>query len=194
MAHQYGSTAVPRPALVSSKNYMKILIALLAVCLGSAAFWASLDHPLAAPDWSGKLDGISYNPSGLYDQATFNRRVPESVIRGDMRQLSKVTTHLRTHSVDRGLERAPYIAKEFGLKVTLGIWLSDNRALNEEELARGIKTIKDNPDVIDRVIVGNEALLRGELTAADVVAYMQRVRIAIANAAIEVGTAEVWSV
>ncbi len=61
---------------------MKILIALLVVCLGSAAFWASFDHPLAAPDWSGKLGGISYNPSGIFDKKTFDKPVPESVIRG----------------------------------------------------------------------------------------------------------------
>jgi exo-beta-1,3-glucanase (GH17 family) len=119
---------------------MKILIALLAVCLGPAAFWASLDHPLAAPDWAGKLGGISYNPSGLYDQATFNRRVPESVIRGDLRQLAKVTSHVRTYSVVRGLDRVPYVAKEVG-QGFVSIWLSGNRALNEE-LARESKPSK----------------------------------------------------
>ena len=173
---------------------MKILIALLAVCLGSAAFWASFDKPLAAPDWSGKLGGISYNPSGIFDQKTFAQPVPESVIRADMKQLSTLTSRIRTYSVSRGLDRVPYIAKEFGLKVTLGIWLSDDRLLNESELARAIEVVRDNPDVIDRVIVGNETLLRGELTASDVVAYMHRVSNAIANPNVEVGTAEVWSV
>ncbi|HEY6598088.1 MAG TPA: glycosyltransferase [Pseudomonadales bacterium] len=172
---------------------MKILIALLAVCLGSAAFWASFDKPLAAPEWSGKIGGISYNPSGIFDEETFEQPVPESVIRGDMKQLSTMTSRIRTYSVSRGLDRVPYIAKEFGIKVTLGIWLSDDRLLNESELARAIEVIRDNPDVIDRVIVGNETLLRGQLTATDVVAYMHRVSNAIANPDIEVGTAEVWS-
>ena len=172
---------------------MKILIALLAVCLGSAAFWASFDQPLAAPDWNGKLGGISYNPSGIFDKKTFNSPVPESVIREDMKQLSTVTNRVRTYSVARGLDRVPYIAKDFGLKVTLGIWLSDDRLKNETELARGIAVIRDNPETIDRVIVGNEAVLRGELTASDVVAYIHRVQNAIANPKIEVGTADVWS-
>jgi len=173
---------------------MKILIALLAVCLGSAAFWASFDHPLSAPDWSGKLAGVSYNPSGIYDRKSFNSPVPESTIRGDMKQLSGVANRVRTYSVARGLDRVPYVAKEFGLKVTLGIWLSDDRLLNESELARAVEVIRDNPETIDRVIVGNEAVLRGELTASDVVAYMHRVSNAIANPKIEVGTADVWSV
>src|SRR5262245_13050922 len=115
---------------------MKILIALLAVCLGSAAFWASFDKPLAAPEWSGKIGGISYNPSGLFDQETFEQTVPESVIRGDMKQLSTLTPRIRTYAVSRGLDRVPYIAKEFGIKVALGIWLSDDRLMNEKELAR----------------------------------------------------------
>ncbi len=173
---------------------MKILIALLVVCLGSAAFWASFDHPLAAPDWSGKVGGVSYNPSGIFDKKTFDLPVPEATIRGDLKQLATVTRRIRTYSVDRGLDRVPYIAKDFGLKVTLGIWLSDDRLRNEAELARGVEVIRDNPDVVDRVIVGNEAVLRGELNASDVVAYMRRVRNAIANPKVEVGTADVWSV
>jgi exo-beta-1,3-glucanase (GH17 family)/cellulose synthase/poly-beta-1,6-N-acetylglucosamine synthase-like glycosyltransferase len=173
---------------------MKILIALVVVCLGSIAFWASFDHPLVAPDWSGKLKGVSYNPSGIFDRKSFEAPVPESVIREDMRQLATVTNRIRTYSVARGLDRVPYIAKEFGLKVTLGIWLSDDRLLNEAEMARGIEVIRDNPDVVDRVIVGNESVLRGELAASDVVAYMHRVRNAIANPKVEVGTADVWSI
>lgn len=173
---------------------MKILIALLAVCLCSVAFWASLDNPLAAPDWSGKLGGVSYNPSGIYDQKAFDQPVPESVIRADLKQLATVTDRIRTYSVARGLDRVPYLAKNLGLKITLGIWLGSDRGLNETELARAIKVIRDNPDVIDRVVVGNETLLRGELAVSDIVAYMHRIRKAIANPDIEVGTADVWSV
>ena len=55
---------------------MRILIALLAVCLGSAILWASLDRPLDAPDWHGEMKGVSYSPSGLYSEAQLREGVP----------------------------------------------------------------------------------------------------------------------
>jgi len=170
---------------------MRILIALLAVCVGSVLLWGSLDRPLDAPDWRGEMKGISYSPSGLYTENQLEDGVSDSVIRADMERLSAITKRVRTYTVDRGIDHVPYIAKEFGLKVSLGIWLSDDRALNEIEITKALKAINDNPAVIDRVFVGNEAVLRGELTAEDLSAYILRVKKAISNKKIEVGTVDV---
>jgi exo-beta-1,3-glucanase (GH17 family)/cellulose synthase/poly-beta-1,6-N-acetylglucosamine synthase-like glycosyltransferase len=172
---------------------MKILIALLLVCVGSTGFWALIDRPLDAAPWSAKLGGVSYNASGLYDRAALEQPVSEATLRADLRQLARLTPRIRTYSVAGGLDRIPSIAKSVGLKVTLGIWLSDDRALNEAELARGIKVANEYPDVIERVIVGNEVVLRGELSADAVVGYMRRVRDALSDPDIAVGTADVWS-
>ena len=142
---------------------MRILIALLAVCLGSAVLWASLDRPLDAPDWRGEMKGLSYSPSGLYNESQLQETIPESVLRQDMARLSTITKRVRTYTTDAGIDRVPYIAKEYGLKVSLGIWLSDDLEMNEKLMAKGIKAVNDNPGVVDRVFVGNEVILRGEL-------------------------------
>jgi len=179
---------------------MRILIALLVVCVGSAAFWASLDHRLNAPDWRGQLKGVSYTPSHLYTDADHNEHITDAIIRRDLAQLSTVTNRVRTYQMgvdgygSRGSDRIPYIAKEFGMKVSLGIWLGDNAAWNDAEVARAIQVIKDNPTVIDRVFVGNEAIdVRAELTPAQVAGYIRQVKQAINNKKIEVGTAEIWN-
>ena len=171
---------------------MKILLALLLICTASAALWASFDRALAAPDWSGELKGVAYSPSSTYTDSQRSKGYPESVIRDDLKQLSTVTRRIRTYSVDPGLDRVPAIAKELGLKVALGVWLSDDRDLNEKQLAAALRIINQNPDVIERVIVGNETLLRGELSAAQVTQYLLRVKRGIPRG-IPVGTAEVWS-
>jgi exo-beta-1,3-glucanase (GH17 family)/cellulose synthase/poly-beta-1,6-N-acetylglucosamine synthase-like glycosyltransferase len=170
---------------------MRILIALLAVCLGSAILWASLDRPLDAPDWHGQMRGISYSPSGLYNEAQLAEGVPEGVIRQDLEKLATVSRRVRTYTVDRGIDRVAYIAKDLGLKVSLGIWLSDDRELNEVEITKAFKVVADNPGVIDRIFVGNEAVLRGELTAEDLTAYILRVKKGVANKKIEIGTVDV---
>ena len=99
---------------------MKILLALLVVCLGSAVFWAALDRPLDAPPWPAKLAGVSYNPSGLYDRAAFEAPVSEDALRADLRQLAHLTGRIRTYSVNGGLDQVLSIAKSVGLKVING--------------------------------------------------------------------------
>ena len=170
---------------------MRILFALLAVCLGSAVLWASLDRPLDAPDWHGDMKGMSYSPSGLYGESQLAEGVPEAVIHQDLERLSTITKRVRTYTVDRGLERVPYIAKEVGLKVSLGIWLSDDRPLNEIEINKALKAVNDNPGVVDRIFVGNEVVLRGELSADDLSDYILRVKKAVKNKKIEIGTVDV---
>jgi exo-beta-1,3-glucanase (GH17 family)/cellulose synthase/poly-beta-1,6-N-acetylglucosamine synthase-like glycosyltransferase len=172
---------------------MRILIALLVVCVGSAAFWASLDHRLDAPDWEGQFKGVSYSPSHLYTEHEKDTKLTDDMIRRDLEQLSHITKRIRTYTVSYHQDRIPAIAKEFGMKVSLGIWLNDNLKHNQEEIARGIQVIKDNPGTIDRVFVGNEAVgVRRDLTVAQVSAYMREVKKAVNNRKIEIGTAEIW--
>ncbi|MSO97071.1 MAG: glycosyltransferase [Rhodospirillaceae bacterium] len=172
---------------------MRILVALLTVCLASAVLWASFDRPLSAPDWKGEIRGIAYSPSHLYSEQDKDDNVTDALIRADLAQLSKLTKHIRTYTVDYNHDRIPYIAKEFGMRVSLGLWLREDKAYNEAEIGRGLKAIEDNPGVVDRVFVGNEAVgVRAELTAREVSAYIKRVKAALNNPKIEVGTAEVW--
>jgi len=173
---------------------MRILIALLVVCVGSAAFWASLDHRIEAPDWQGQFKGVSYSPSHLYTEEEKDHKLTDEMIRRDLAQLSQVTKRIRTYTVDHGQDRIPVIAKEFGMKVSLGIWLNDKQSDNDAEVAKAIQIIKDNKGTIDRVFVGNEAVgVRRDLKPEVVTEYIRQVKREINNKKIEVGTAEIWS-
>jgi exo-beta-1,3-glucanase (GH17 family) len=44
--------------------------------------------------------------------------------------MSKLTDNIRTYSVDSTLEDIPKLAEEFGLRVTLGIWISPDQERN----------------------------------------------------------------
>jgi exo-beta-1,3-glucanase (GH17 family)/cellulose synthase/poly-beta-1,6-N-acetylglucosamine synthase-like glycosyltransferase len=171
---------------------MRILLALLLASACAAGLWASFDRPLQSPDWVHGLKGVAYNPSGIYSESQRKRGYPEAAIREDLKQLAAITRRIRTYSVDPGLDRVPAIAAELGLKVALGIWLSDDLALNEKQLATALRVVNAHPAAVERIIVGNETLLRRELTAAQVAGYIARVRKA-APKGIPVGTAEEWS-
>jgi exo-beta-1,3-glucanase (GH17 family)/cellulose synthase/poly-beta-1,6-N-acetylglucosamine synthase-like glycosyltransferase len=173
---------------------MRILIALLVICVGSTAFWANMDRPLLAPDWTGQIKGLSYSPSHLtVHPKDLVGGVTEDVIRRDLEQLSKVTKRVRTYSVNYGQDRVPYIAKEFGMKVTLGLYMDDDKAKNQIEFDKAVQIVKDNPTVIDRVVIANEAIgVKQSLTPDEVVGYIRDFRKAINNRRIEVGTTDVW--
>ena len=83
---------------------------------------------------------------------------------------------MRTYSTDHGLDQIPEIAKRHGIKVMQGLWLSSLPDLTRKQIETGIALAKRFPDVIQAVIVGNEVLLRGEMSAPDLAGPSARSR------------------
>src|SRR5262245_61118843 len=101
------------------------------------------------------VKGLSYSPS---NQKTATQVLTEAALRRDLETLRAVTGHVRTYSIDAGLDRVPAVARTLGLRVTLGLYIGKDAAQNDDQIARGIKIIGQNADVIDRIIVGNETI------------------------------------
>jgi cellulose synthase/poly-beta-1,6-N-acetylglucosamine synthase-like glycosyltransferase len=78
------------------------------------------------------------------------------------------------------------------MTVSLGIWLGPDLVKNDAEMELGIRTALANRRVIDRVIVGNETQYRGDISPAQLNAYIKQVREALPYR-IKVTTAEPWS-
>ncbi|MGB1121769.1 MAG: glycosyl hydrolase family 17 protein, partial [Saprospiraceae bacterium] len=76
-------------------------------------------------------------------------------------------------------ELIPAIAQQHGLKVMVGAWLSDDKALNEKEITNLIEVAKAGH--ADLVAVGNEVLYRKELTEEELLGYINRVKAALPN-------------
>ena len=169
----------------------RIALALFLVVAASVLFWASRDYTIAAPDWDGQVRGIAYSPSHTFTDHDRLNITPEQIDR-DMAQLSQITGHIRTYTVAGGMDQVPRIARRYGLTVSLGLWIGSDLDQNEKEISTGIKAVLANRRVIDRVIVGNETMLRGDVTADQLNAYIKRVRDAL-PARIKVTTAEPWS-
>jgi len=81
---------------------------------------------------------------------------------------------VRTFSCTDGNELIPAIAKENGLKVMAGAWLSDDKEKNEEEIEGLVNVVKAGQ--ADLVAVGNEVLYREELTEEELIEYINRVK------------------
>jgi exo-beta-1,3-glucanase (GH17 family) len=170
-------------------------LALLLVCLGTiGAAWWWLAKPIAlarAPiDPDAKLMCVSYAPfRGEQTPLTLATQVSAEQIAEDLAQLAKITDCIRTYSTDNGLDQIPEIAARVGLKVIQGIWLTSNRQRNLARISTTLRLTREYPATITALVVGNEVLLRGEMTTADLAATIRSVK---AQVAVPVTYADVW--
>jgi exo-beta-1,3-glucanase (GH17 family) len=135
------------------------------------AFWwwlgAAVPMPPSPLDPGEKLYCVSYAPfRGQQSPLDLSTHIEAAQIEQDLAQLSKVTDCVRTYSVDFGLDRVPEIAQRHGLKVLLGLWVSSHTDRTQYQISTGVALANRFPDVVRAVIVGNEALLRGEVSPA----------------------------
>ena len=117
------------------------------------------------------------------------RDVAPARIRADLQRLALRFDCVRTYSVAHGLDRVPAIAREVGLEVLLGAWIGGDPLLNEIEIKRVIAVARAERDVLRGVVVGNEVLLRHEMTPDQLAALILRVRAATG---LPVTYADVW--
>ena len=163
--------------------------------LAAFAAWSWFNRPVAvAESWSGPFSSASFAPYTRY-QSPINDDVPsEAQIASDLRALQGKVLGVRTYSLRDGLDAVPRLAQPLGITVTLGAWLAylrdpQNVAKNDEEIEALIRTANAYPDTVKRVIVGNEVLLRRDLTPAQLIAHIRRVKAAIRQ---PVSYADVW--
>src|SRR3954467_11293603 len=169
--------------------------ALFAVVAGTiVAFWswlgAYVDNPTNPLAGTEKLACVSYAPF-RGDQNPFGPDVPidPRQIDEDLAQLKQVTDCVRTYSVDHGLDQIPEIARRHGMKVMLGLWLSSLPDLSRKQVEMTIALANRYPDVVQAVVVGNEVLLRGEMSAP---ALAETIRQVKARVPMPVTYADVW--
>lgn len=103
-------------------------------------------------------------------------------IRNRLEIIKPFTSWIRTFSCTDGHELIPAIAREYGLKVMVGAWLSDDMEHNDIELDNLVKIVKAGN--ADLVAVGNEVLYREELTEQELLEYIQHVRKQVPEAMI----------
>src|SRR6201987_891659 len=162
--------------------------------LAIAGVWWWLATPVTlvrAPiDPAAKLQCVSYAPfRGAQTPLDPSTYVPAGPIEQDLMQLAKISDCVRTYSIENGLDQVPAIAGKVGLKVMQGIWLCSDLPKNFGQISTAIRLTKETPNVITSLVVGNEVLLRGEMTTTDLAAIIRSVK---AQVAVPVTYADVW--
>ncbi|WP_304226545.1 glycosyl hydrolase family 17 protein [Gracilinema caldarium] len=95
-------------------------------------------------------------------------------IRMRMEIIAPYTKAVRSFSCTEGNELIPQIAKDYGLRTLVGAWIGENRETNEKEIAGLINLAKKG--FVDVAAVGNEVMLRKELSEDELIFYIKQVR------------------
>ena len=120
----------------------------------------------------GKIHGISYSP--YVEGQGPGTRIEAAQIRQRLEVIRPFTQWIRTFSCSEGNELIPAIAREAGLKTMVGVWLDDKQEQNEIEMANAIEIARaGHADILG---VGNEVLLRGDLTEDEILGFIQRAK------------------
>ncbi len=164
-----------------------LVLSLLAVLAG----WSLANRPVSVPEnWDGPVASVSFAPF-RWGQSPLTRTYPSlQQVEEDMVALKGLTTGLRTYTSQEGMEVVPDLARKHGFTVTHSAWLGVTPTTNEKEVAALIQAANQHPDVIKRVIVGNEVLLRRDLKPAKLVEYIERVKAKVDQ---PVSYADVWA-
>jgi len=172
------------------RAHVRVVLVAGTVVLVNALVWAALNRPGQQLDWNGRFAGLSFNPYHTGDSPLENRYPSEAEVTDDLKLAAGVTGRVRTYSSSDIAGVIPRLAADAGVKVTAGAWLETNRARNDAEIDALIRNAREYRSV-ERVIVGNEAILRGDLKVEELVQYLRRVRKSLR---LPVSTAEPWHV
>jgi exo-beta-1,3-glucanase (GH17 family)/cellulose synthase/poly-beta-1,6-N-acetylglucosamine synthase-like glycosyltransferase len=170
------------------KTIGSLLIAAVFASL-TFAVWAYLNRPTREPPWPARIQGFAFSPFRANEDPTRFEMPTDAEIDEDLTLLEGKVNAVRTYSVGSTLADVPELAEKHGMNVALGVWLDSHRDKNEEQLKTAIDLANAHQNVV-RVLVGNEVLLRGDLSFEELARYLDRAREAIEQ---PVGTAETWN-
>ena len=168
-------------------------------CLGLSGlvivgFWAWLGTPVAMPNSplspGEKLYCLSYSPfRGSQTPLDAGIQIPPAQIEDDLSRLAQITDCVRTYSTEFGQDRIAEVAARHGLKVLQGLWLSSHADKNRVQIETAVALANRYPDTVRAVVVGNEVLLRGELSSEQLGAIIREVK---SRVKVPVTYADVW--
>ena len=165
-------------------------IIVMAVAIMVVSLWSFTNRPEQEPAWPSRVQGFSFSPMHAGQSPLIQVYPTEAEIDADLALLAGKTHAIRTYTVEDVLAKIPELAQKHRLNVALGMWIDANSEKNEQYLQTVLKIARSHANVV-RVIIGNEAILRGEISVHQLTGYLDRARKALR---VPVSTAEPWHV
>jgi len=181
-ASDLAETGQPVPAQRAAPSMPRIPALAAARAFGTAPVPAALSSQELA-DLAGEfaealhagVHGLCFSP--YLEGQSPGSLVGEAQIRARLGIIQPYTRWVRSFSCTDGHERTPRIAHELGMKTLVGAWLGTDREINEREIAGAIELARAGHAGI--LAVGNEVLLREDMSEDELLGYLQRVKQAV---------------
>lgn len=126
---------------------------------------------------NGGIHGLSF--SVYLENQSPGSQIDVKQIEERMKVIKPYVKWVRSFSCIDGNELIPHIAHKYGIKTLVGAWLGKDKEKNEKEIQGVIKVAKDGD--ADMIAIGNEVLLRGDLSEDEIIDLIQRVKKEIPN-------------
>jgi exo-beta-1,3-glucanase (GH17 family)/cellulose synthase/poly-beta-1,6-N-acetylglucosamine synthase-like glycosyltransferase len=164
------------------------VLGVMAVACVHAGAWTVARTIGSAPNFNGQLASLSYTPFDGSAHPDSGTHTTAEQIRADLKTLAPYTRMVRTYSSTGGAEQIPEIAREFGLRVSVGAWIDKHTDRNEREI-RSVVDLARKYRNVDSIVVGNETIFRGEQTVDELIKKIHRVK---RETSVPVTTGEIW--
>jgi exo-beta-1,3-glucanase (GH17 family) len=166
-----------------------LLLSILGIFL-----WAMPNQPQADDVTmpAQKFNFLSYAPYQAWQSPLGGAKPTSAEVAADLHLVATKADGIRTYSSIEGDFDIGALARQAGLKVWMGIWLGSNQADNAREMAAGIAEANKYPDVITRVVVGNEVLLRRDLSVQDLIADIDHVKAQVKQPVAYADVTDFW--
>jgi exo-beta-1,3-glucanase (GH17 family)/cellulose synthase/poly-beta-1,6-N-acetylglucosamine synthase-like glycosyltransferase len=165
-------------------------IIVMAVAIMVVSLWSFANRPEQEPVWPSRIQGFSFSPMRAGQSPVVKVYPTVEEIDADLALLAGKTHAIRTYSVEDVLAKIPELARKHHINVALGMWVDANSEKSEQDLQTLLNVARSHPNVV-RVIIGNEAILRDEISVYELAGYLDRARKALG---VPVSTAEPWHV
>ncbi len=143
---------------------------------------------MAASMLKDRIHGICFSP--YLEGQKADDKISLGQIENQLEIIAPYTLNIRTFSTSMGHDHIPGIARQQGLKTLVGAWISADRERNEQEINCLIDLARDGK--VSIAAIGNETLLRGELTEEEIIDYIHRVKSELSELDIPVGYVDTY--
>lgn len=135
------------------------------------------------------LHGLDYSPFRDGDNPNWGIFPTLDEIQEDLFIMSGLTSRIRTYGNDGILYEIPRLCNEEQMEIYAGAWIYWDRVVNDQNISRLIQIAEKGYNTTIGLIVGNEVLLRGDISDAELLDYLKTVKDATG---LPVSTAETY--
>ena len=173
------------------KKIVLSIMTLALLVIINLLFWTYINQPHSNQSWDGTMMGVTFSPMREHHDPEKGLFPSTEEISQDLALLADHVHAVRTYSVANGLEVVPELAAEHNLNVTVGAWIGADLEANQLEIDSLIAISRQGHRNIVRTLVGNEAILRQDVTVPQLIDYLRQVKTQTWR---PVSTSETWGI